>query len=110
MIQQSQQQCPSCGGEGKKFKQKKEREVLDVFVEKGAPDGHKITFSGKADEHPDADPGDVIFTIRVKDHPVFTRRGADLYINKDISLQEALCGFAMEIDHLDGRKIIAKTK
>jgi len=109
MIQQSRQQCPACGGEGKSFRTKKEREVLEVFVEKGSPDGHKITFSGKADEHPDADPGDIIFTVHVKEHAVYKRRGADLYVHKDISLTEALCGFTIELDHLDNRKILAKT-
>jgi len=110
MIQQSRQQCGACGGEGKSFRTKKEREVLEVFVEKGAPDGHKVVFHGKADEHPDADPGDIIFNIRVKDHAVFQRKGADLYIHKEISLSEALCGYTLEIDHLDQRKLLAKSK
>jgi DnaJ family protein A protein 2 len=108
MIQQMQQPCGTCNGVGKMYQTKKEREVLEIFVEKGAVDGHKITFSGKADEHPDADPGDVVFTLKQKEHPTFIRRGADLYVKKDISLREALCGFTLEIDHLDGRKLLIK--
>jgi len=109
MIQQVQQPCDVCKGTGKIFSNKKEREVLEVFVEKGAPDGHKVVFSGKADEHPDADPGDVIFILKVKEHEDFIRRGADLFIKRDISLQEALCGYTLEVNHLDGRKLMIKS-
>jgi DnaJ homolog subfamily B member 11 len=38
-------------------------------------------------------------------HPVFERRGDDLYTNVTISLQDALLGFNMEITHLDGHKV-----
>lgn len=39
-------------------------------------------------------------------HPVFERRGDDLYTNVTISLVEALVGFEMDIIHLDGHKVI----
>merc|ERR1711998_736542 len=39
----------------------------------------------------------------------FKRKGADLFIEMDISLVEALCGFETEITHLDGRKLLIKT-
>ena len=32
MIQQSRQQCPACSGEGKSFRTKKEREVLESYT------------------------------------------------------------------------------
>ena len=35
------------------------QETLEVHVPKGAPDGHKIHFSEKADEIPDGEAGDV---------------------------------------------------
>lgn len=38
-------------------------------------------------------------------HPVFERRGDDLYTNVTISLVEALVGFEMDIVHLDGHKV-----
>merc|ERR1719322_328458 len=109
MIQQMQSACGACGGQGKSFKTKQEREVLEVHVQKGAPDGHKIVFREMADEHPDADTGDVLFVVKQQEHKDFKRKGADLYIERDVSLVEALCGFQLCVDHLDGRKLFIKT-
>ena len=110
MIQQSQSACPRCNGEGKKYKIKKEREVLEVYIEKGAMNGQKITFPNKADESPNMEPGDVVFVIQEEAHPVFTRKGEDLYIKRSITLLEALTGFQMVVTHLDGRKLIIKNR
>merc|ERR1719157_393111 len=55
MIQQMQSACGACGGEGKSFKRKQDREVLEVHIQKGSPDGHKLKFTEMADEHPEAD-------------------------------------------------------
>eukprot|EP00928_Gymnodinium_smaydae_P016268 TRINITY_DN16079_c1_g1_i1.p1 TRINITY_DN16079_c1_g1~~TRINITY_DN16079_c1_g1_i1.p1 ORF type:complete len:513 (+),score=186.33 TRINITY_DN16079_c1_g1_i1:67-1605(+) len=109
MIQQMQSQCSSCGGNGKSFKTKQEREVLEVHIQKGAPDGHKVIFREMADEHPDADTGDVVFVLKVQEHADFKRKGADLYVDRTISLVEALCGFQMELKHLDNRRLLIKS-
>jgi len=109
MIQQMQSQCGSCGGNGKSFKTKQEREPLEVHIQKGSPDQHKVTFREMADEHPDADAGDVVFVLKQQEHSDFKRRGADLFIERKISLVEALCGFELELTHLDGRKLLIKT-
>jgi len=90
--------------------QKRVSEVLEVNVQKGAPDGHKVVFHNKADEIPDGDAGDVVFVLKEKAHPLYKRHGADLYVQKDISLVEALCGFTMELPKLDGRTLVIKTK
>jgi len=109
MIQQMQCQCSACGGNGKSFTTKTEREVLEVHIQKGSPDGHKEKFREMADEHPDADTGDVVFVLKQQEHAEFKRKGADLFIERKISLVEALCGFKMELTHLDGRKLLIKT-
>jgi len=109
MIQQMQSTCGACGGQGRSFSTIKEREVLEVVVQKGSTDGHKIPFREMADEHPDADTGDVVFVCQQQEHPVFKRKGADLFVEKRISLVEALCGFSLDITHLDGRKLLVKT-
>jgi hypothetical protein len=109
MIQQMQSACSSCGGNGKTYQTKQEREVLEVHVQKGSPDQHKVTFREMADEHPDADAGDVIFVLKQQEHKEFKRKGADLFIERDVALVEALCGFEIELNHLDDRKLLIKT-
>jgi len=104
-----QSACGACGGQGKSFKTKQEREVLEVHIQKGSPDGHKVVFREMADEHPEADTGDVLFVLKQQEHPEFKRKGADLYLERKISLVEALCGVELEIKHLDDRKLLVKT-
>jgi DnaJ-class molecular chaperone len=41
----------------------KEKKVLEVEVDKGAPHGEKYLFHGESDEYPDCDPGDVIIVV-----------------------------------------------
>jgi DnaJ family protein A protein 2 len=109
MIQQVQKHCDECGGQGTIFRQTKVQETLEVHVPKGAPDQHKINFSEKADEIPDGEAGDVVFVLQEQPHSVFKRKGDDLYIERTISLTEALCGFSMQITALDGRILIVKS-
>jgi len=110
MVQQLQQPCPVCGGSGSNARMKAVREVLDVFVEKGSPDGHKIFFHGKADEGAGCEPGDVVVVIKQQEHPRFMRKGADLYLEREISLADALTGFRIVVPHLDGRKLVVQNK
>ena len=109
MIQQVQKVCDTCGGNGTIYRQQKVQETLEVHIPKGAPDGHKLTFSEKADEIPDGEAGDVIFVCQEQPHAEFKRKGDDLFIERTISLSEALCGFSMELTHLDGRKLLIKS-
>ena len=76
---------------------------------KGAPDGHKIHFSEKADEIPDGEAGDVVFVLQEQPHPEYKRKGDDLFLERTISLGEALCGFNMELKSLDDRTLIIKS-
>ena len=48
--------------------------------------------------------GDLAIKFKVKRHRLFERKGADLFIEKKISLLEALTGINFELKHLDGKK------
>lgn len=110
MITQVQRHCDSCGGQGNQAERKSERKVLEVHVDKGMRHNQKITFRNMADEIPNMEAGDVNFVIQEKDHELFKRKGADLLVTKELSLNQALCGFAWKIKHLDGRDIVIKTR
>ncbi|XP_055342949.1 dnaJ homolog shv-like [Paramacrobiotus metropolitanus] len=79
-----------------------EERLLEIEVEAGMNDGQEHTFVAEGEPHVDGEPGDLKIRIVTKPHPVFERRGDDLYCNVTISLLDALNGFEMQLKHLDG--------
>lgn len=120
MYSQQTARCDDCGGKGETIdpakmckdckgkKIKKESKTINVEVDKGAPNGERYTKHGEGDEIPEAEAGDVIVVLEEKKHKVFKRKGADLYMDKEITLLEALTGLEFVLTHLDGRKIRIK--
>lgn len=53
--------------------------------------------------------GDLHIRFRIKPHKLFKRKGADLFVEKEITLLEALTGFNFEILQLDGKKLTVST-
>jgi len=121
MIQQMQHVCPDCRGSGENISERdkcppckgkkvtQEKKVLEVHVEKGMQHGQKIVFEGQADEAPDTITGDIVFVLQLKEHPKFKRKMDDLYVEHNLSLTEALCGFQFALTHLDGRQLLIKS-
>lgn len=113
MVQQIQQPCQPCGQTGELIKEKDRckkcngkktitnRKELECVVEPGMKDGDQIKFSGEGDQVPNIEPGDVIVVLDEQEHPVFSRKGSDLFYKIHISLAEALCGFKRNIRTLD---------
>jgi len=110
MITQVQRHCDECGGQGTMAERKNERKVLEVHVDKGMKHNQKIIFRNMADEIPNQEAGDVNFVVQEKEHSLFKRKGADLLVTKELSLNQALCGFSWKIKHLDGRDVVIKTR
>ena len=109
MMTQAQAQCGSCT-KGYRCAMKKERVEVEVRVDKGAADKAKIKVLCKGNEQAGAETGDVHFVIQQKRHDLFTRKGADLLLKKDIALVEALAGFEFVVPTLDGRKLLVRAK
>lgn len=83
-------------------------EVLAINIKPGWKKGTKITFPEKGNHEAGATPGDLIFVIDEKPHPVFKRDGNDLIINHKISLVDALTCKTINITTLDGRDLPLK--
>jgi DnaJ family protein A protein 2 len=81
-----------------------EPEVLHVSIPAGVEHGETIVLKGQGNGQGDMR-GDVKLVIHIEDHPVFKRQGQDLVYVKHISLKEALCGFAFEVQHLNGKML-----
>jgi DnaJ homolog subfamily A member 2 len=121
MYQRAQMACAKCKGEGEIIDQKKvckkckgkkvydQSKKVDVSIEPGCPSGHTITYRGEGNEIPGAEAGDLEIEISVKKHKIFTRSGADLTLEKEITLKQALLGFNFTVKHLDGKDLLIST-
>ena len=80
--------------------------LVDICVPKGVKNNHRIIVEGHSDEQIDKMTGDLVITVSVKSHEIFTRGGNDLYAESKISLKDALIGFTkILINHLDGHPV-----
>lgn len=135
MFQQIQMQCFACKGtgidttninkcktcEGKKMV--KEKHLIKCDIQPGVCHGEVIVIENEGNEIPldlrkenignNVTRGKVIIKINELKHPIFKRgivihgkmNPANIFIEMNISLVEALCGFTRSITHLDGRKL-----
>jgi len=79
--------------------------IITINVQKGWKSGTKITFEKEGDETPGVIPADIIFVLEEKPHPLYKREKDDLVHTVDISLQQALTGFVLQVTTLDGRTL-----
>ncbi|CEF65124.1 DnaJ homolog subfamily B member 11 [Strongyloides ratti] len=77
----------------------------NIEIEKGVDEGHEILKHGEGEPHIDGESGDLVLRIKLEKHPIFERRGDNLYTNLTISLEQSLIGFQKEIVHMDGHKL-----
>ncbi|CAH1775766.1 unnamed protein product [Owenia fusiformis] len=80
-----------------------EDKVLTIDIKKGWKSGTKITFPKEGDQTPNNIPADIVFVIKDKPHPTFTRDGSDLRYKVKIGLREALVGTTLQIPTIDGK-------
>jgi curved DNA-binding protein len=74
---------------------------LEVTIPRGADSGTKVKLSGQA-----GDGRDVVVVVKVRPHPVFRRRGADLERDLPITLREALLGAEVPVTTLKGKGLL----
>lgn len=79
--------------------------ILTINVKPGWKAGTKIRFPGEGDELETGEAQDIEFIVEEKPHPVFKRDGDNLRMTMEISLADALAGFARQIKTLDGRTL-----
>lgn len=102
--------CTGCGGSGRQEKRKK----LSVRIPPGVDTGDRIRLSGEGEAgFNGGPPGDLYVQVEVREHPIFTRDGRNLFCEMPISFVDAALGGELEVPTLDGRvklKVPAETQ
>lgn len=110
--------CPSCHGTGIRISESdrcskclghkviQKTEKFPVNIEAGMYPGELLVYPGEANQLPDVDPGDLIFTIKEKPHNFFKRNKDNLMCEIDLTLTQALNGYDIKIETLDNRIIL----
>lgn len=108
-----QQTCPTCHGSGKEIKNpcnvchgsglENKSKTLEVTIPAGVDNGDRVRLSGEGEAVVGGENGDLYVEIRVQPHSLFTREGADLYMDVPISFTDAALGREIEVPTLDGR-------
>ncbi len=111
--------CPECRGEGQRPEKPcnvckvegriKGEEKIKIFIPAGVDTNQiiKVEKKGSAGRR-GGRAGDLYVRILVKEHPIFERKGDDLYFQVPISFSQAALGDTVEISTLEGKEISVK--
>lgn len=94
-----QEPCKICNGRGLVIK----KEKVKVNIPPGVDNGSKLRVPGKGHSGRFGGiPGDLWIIVKVEPHPLFERKGDNLYINVNLSVAEAIAGTELEIPLISG--------
>ncbi len=92
--------CKSCGGNGRVRASRKK----EVSIPAGIDEGQSLILRGQGNAGLRGGPaGDLYVTVKVRPHPIFTRRGNDVYCDFPITYAQAALGDELEVPTLEGR-------
>ena len=84
-------------------------ESVSVKVPAGIQDNQKLKVKGKGQPSPNGGPaGDLVVTIKVKPHAVFTRDGDNIRVSVPVTYAEATLGATIEVPVLGGDPVKLK--
>ena len=115
MTMQSTSECPHCSGRGKIIKNPcntcrgkgkvRRNHKVKVKVPAGIDMGQSIRAGGEGNVGYNGGPnGDLLVEITIRDHPIFTRRGMEVYCEVPITFTQAALGAKLQIPTLDGKE------
>jgi len=92
--------CAACRGLG----QTKAERTLTVKVPAGVETGTRLKLAGEGEAGVrGGGPGDLYVVIVVKEHPLFTRQGDDIYCEVPVSFTQAALGAQIDIPTITGK-------
>jgi len=90
------------------YKRSGKAEKIMVKIPKGIDTGKKLRLAAKGELGPTGIPGDLYIKIRVLEHPLFKRKGNDLYLNRAITFSQATLGSTLDVTTLGGKTLSVK--
>jgi molecular chaperone DnaJ len=80
-----------------------------IKIPAGVQDGQKIKIAGKGQASPNGGPaGDLIISVTIKPHPVFSREGNNLRVTVPVTFTEAVLGATIQVPTLGGEPVKLK--
>ncbi len=120
VVQQSgifslQTTCPACHGSGQTIREPcggcrgsgygQKRVTRKVDIPAGVDNQTRLRLPGEGEPSPaGGPPGDCYCLVHVAEHPLFHRRGQDLFCEVPIGYSQAALGATIEVPTLDGRE------
>jgi molecular chaperone DnaJ len=108
--------CPQCGGSGKQRRpcprchgtgSVRTPVTFEVRIPPGVDTGSRVRVPGKGNAGiQGAPPGDLFIVTEVEPHPVFERKGDNIYVKLPVSVTEAALGAKVEVPTIDGQSTI----
>lgn len=106
--------CPKCGGKGKVIKTPckkcsgqgriRAQKKLSVHLPAGIDDGQSVQLRGQGGSGINGGPdGDVLVTVGIRPHPIFTRDGYDVLCEIPITFAQAALGDTLQVPTIDGK-------
>ncbi len=95
--------CPTCQGAGVIRKP----ENFEVRIPAGVNNGSRVRVPGKGNAGLNGGArGDLFIVTEVESHPLFDRRGDNIYIKVPVTITEAALGAKVEVPTIDGSSVI----
>lgn len=113
-VVQTTRSCDKCGGKGKVVEKPchacsgsgrvKKVKNLEIAVPAGIDDGQVLNVGGQGDSGVNGGPsGDLHVYVSVRPHPIFERRGNDVWCEMPITFTQAALGAEVVVPTLDGQ-------
>ena len=111
---QMTEDCKACNGRGKKIKNPctdcrgvglaRHKSALSVNVPAGIDNGQTFQLRGQGNAGANGGPsGDVLVTVSIAKHELFTRDGTSLHCEMPVTFAQAAMGAELEVPTIDGR-------
>lgn len=92
--------CPACGGTGRV----RRSHAIEINIPAGIDNQQVLSVGGKGNAGTNGGPsGDLHVLVNVRPHPLFERRGFDVWCEMPITFAQAALGSEVEVPTIDGK-------